>query len=348
MQLGLAQQDDGVVSFDLPIRNSLVFNRFAINPTFTFVRQQNRFINATSKRERTQFNNAPETLLASYSGRFSENIGAGVSAFQQNYGVLTTFGGVLNFAYNVKLEQDSNLTFGLNLGAYTSGINTGNVVSNFDDPSLQNVPSNTVVTVNPGINYGTKFLDFGISFNNIVLYNLETSSMIEDDPRQAIKAHIMHTGYFDGRGFFDNTKFSGALMAEFRPDKTVISGLAMLDVPKGLWFQIGYNNLFGMSGGLGVNVTKNIALEFNIEKALGNQVEFGTSHEISLAYRITNKKKFKYNGDDKVSGLIFDTKKTIKPVKKASEEELAGIRERAKQRRLEREAKLLEEEKTRV
>ena len=96
MQIVNSQADDGVVSFDLPIRNSLIFNRFAINPTFTFVRQQNKFINFTSKRENIQFDNAPETLLGTYSGRFAENIGAGISAFQQNYGVLTTFGGVLN------------------------------------------------------------------------------------------------------------------------------------------------------------------------------------------------------------------------------------------------------------
>lgn len=153
VQLVCSQEDDGVVSFDLPIRNSLVFNRYAINPTFTFVREQNKYISFNNKREWIQFDNAPETFVGSYSGRFSENIGAGIAAFQQNYGVLTTFGGLLNFAYNVKLKQDTNLTFGLNVGAYKSGVNTSNVVTNFDDPSLQNVPENFLLTVNPGINF---------------------------------------------------------------------------------------------------------------------------------------------------------------------------------------------------
>ncbi|MBO6881365.1 PorP/SprF family type IX secretion system membrane protein [Winogradskyella sp.] len=331
MQILFSQQDDGVVSFDLPIRNSLVFNRYAINPTFSFVREQNKYISFNNKREWIQFDNAPETFVGSYSGRFSENIGAGIAAYQQNYGVLTTFGGLLNFAYNVKLNTDSNLTFGLNVGAYKSGINTGNVVTNFDDPSLQNVPENFLLTVNPGINYGTRLLDFGISVNNLVLYNFESSEMIKDDPKQGIQAHVMHTGFFDGQGFFEKAKFSGILMSEFRKDETIISGLASLNVPKGIWFQVGYNSRFGVSGGLGLNVTKNIALEYNIEKAIGEFVDFGPSHEFTLAYRFITKKKYDYSGDEKVSGLF--SKKRNKPIVEASEEELAGIRERAAERR---------------
>ena len=128
VQMVFPQEDDGVVSLDLPIRNSLVFNRYDINPTFSFVREQNKYFNISNKKEWTQFENAPETYIASFSGRFSENVGAGLAVFQQNYGVLTTFGGLLNFAYNVKLNTDSNLTFGLNVGAYKSGINMSNVI----------------------------------------------------------------------------------------------------------------------------------------------------------------------------------------------------------------------------
>jgi type IX secretion system PorP/SprF family membrane protein len=329
-QMVFPQEDDGVVALDLPIRNSLVFNRYAINPTFSFVRQQNKYFNITNKREWIQFENAPETYLASYSGRFTENIGAGLAVFQQNYGVLTTFGGLLNFAYNVRLNQDSNLTFGLNVGAYKSGINTANVITNFDDPSLQNVASNFLLTVNPGINYGTEFLDFGVSVNNLVLYNFESSLLIENNPKQGIQAHVMHTGYFDSRGFFNDTKFTAMLRSEFRTEETIISGLAMLHVPKGLWLQVGYNNVYGVSGGLGLNITKEIALEYNIEKSIGEQVEFGASHEITLAYRFIAKKDYQYNGDVEVSGLF--TKKqnaTIKP----SDEELEGIRARAAERK---------------
>ncbi len=311
-----SQEDDGVVSLALPIRNSLTFNQYVVNPTFSFVRQQNKYFSITNKREWVQFENAPQTYLASYSGRFKENIGIGVGLFQQNYGVLTTFGGLLNFAYNARLDKDSNLTFGLNIGAYKSGINEGKVITNFPDPSLQNIPSNFMLTVNPGINYGTGFMDFGVSVNNLVLYNINSSQLIEENPQQSIQGHVMYTGYMDMSGFFDESKFSGLIKSEFKKDKTVVSAIAMVTVPKGIWAQVGYNNLYGASGGLGLNITKEIAIEYNFEKALGDLTDFGPSHEITIAYRFKNYDNYDYSGEDEVSALISGDRR--KPVSKVA------------------------------
>lgn len=299
-----SQEDDGVVSLVIPSRNSLTFNRFAINPTFSFVREQTKYVSIYNKREWVQFENAPLTYLASYSGRFAENIGAGIGLFQQNYGVLTTFGGILNFAYNARLDRNSNLTFGLNVGAYKSGINTSNIVTNFDDPSLQNVPENILLTINPGINYGTEFLDFGVSVNDLALYNFESSELIQDNPEQSIQAHVMYTGYIDSKGFFDESKFSGLLRSEFQKEETIISAIAMVTVPKGIWAQAGYNTLYGASGGLGLNITNQIAIEYNFETAFGDLQNFGPSHEVTLAYRFKNNNYYNYSREDEVSSIL--------------------------------------------
>jgi len=304
VQFTIAQEEDGVVALTLPVRNSLTFNRFALNPTFSFVREQSKFISLYNKREWVQFEDAPLTYMAGYTGRFGENIGAGVSVFQQNFGVLTTFGGILNFAYNARVSRMNNLTFGLNIGAYSSGINTSSVVTNFSDPSLNNVPSNFILTTSPGINYGTEFFDFGVSVNNLVSYNLQTSEMIEDNPEQGIQAHAMYTGYMQSRGFFDNAKFSALVRSEFRSEETIVSGIAMVTVPKGIWAQVGYNSVFGPSAGLGLNITTQIAIEYNFETTVGDLNNFGPSHDITLAYRFKENKNYYYSGDDEISGLI--------------------------------------------
>ena len=298
------ENDDGVVAFNLPIRNSITFNRFNINPTFSFVREQNKYISISNKREWVQFDDAPTTYLASYSGRFGENIGAGVGVFQQNYGVLTTFGGVLNFAYNIRLARDSNLTFGLNIGAYKSGLNTGSVITNFDDLSIENVPENFLATVNPGINYGTGFFDFGVSLKNIVAYNFQSSNVVEDNPEQGVQGHIMYTGYLTSRGFFDESKFTTLVKSEFKKDETIVSAIVMLTIPKGIWAQAGYNSIYGASAGLGLNISPQIAIEYNFEKAIGDLSLFETSHEISLAYRFKNTENYRYSSGDEVSSLI--------------------------------------------
>ncbi|GGI57472.1 PorP/SprF family type IX secretion system membrane protein [Winogradskyella haliclonae] len=303
-----AQGGDGVVAFELPIRNSLTFNRNIINPTFSFVREQNKFVSAYNKREWVQFNDAPLSYLVSYSGRFTDDIGAGITLFQQNYGVLTTYGGVINFAYNARLERDTNLTFGLNLAAYSSGLNSGNVVTNFPDPSLDNIESNFLVSVNPGINFGTTFLDFGVSVKNLFLYNVQSSELLQDVPNQGIQGHVMYTGYMSSRGFFDDSKFTGLIRSEFREDETIIAANAMLSIPKGFWIQGGYNTMYGASGGIGLNITEEIAIEYNYEMALGDFSDFGPSHEITLAYRFKNERFFDYSSQDEVTALIAPKK----------------------------------------
>jgi len=243
------------------------------------------------------------TYNANKAGRLRENEGIAIGLFQQNYGVFTTFGAVTNFAHNVVLDQDSNLTFGLNLGFYKSGLNSGKVISNYPDPALDNIPSNVLFSANPGINYGTAFLDFGISLNNLFLYNFKTANMVQDDPEKSIQLHAMHTGYLDSYGFFDKSKFSALLKTDFKKEKTVISGLMMFTIPNGVWAQGGYNTLYGISAGLGLNITSSISMEYNYEKATGNLANFGSSHEITLAYKFKSNKY--YQGDEDTEGAII-------------------------------------------
>ena len=316
MTFQVYSQEGGVAALSVPVRNSLKFNRHLINPTFSLVREQYKYISFNNKREMVQFDNAPQTYIFGYSGRFRENIGAGLSLFQQDYGVFTTFGGVANFAYNVVLNRESNLTFGMNLGMYNSGINQGKIITNFPDPSLDNVSSSMVVTLNPGINYGMGFLDFGLSLDNLVSYNFTNSSMLEDNPEQGIQVHAMYTGYFNSRGFFDESKFSGLLRSEFKKDQTIISGLMMVSVPKGIWGQVGYNTLYGVSVGVGLNISSQIAIEYNYEKALGDLSTLGNSHDITLAYRFKKNNRYNYNGDEDEQAFLIQEKKKSRVAKR--------------------------------
>ncbi|MEZ0131200.1 PorP/SprF family type IX secretion system membrane protein, partial [Flavobacterium sp. LBUM151] len=280
--------ENGVVSFSLPIRNSLKFNRYLINPAFSFVREQNAYLSFYNKRQWVQFENAPNSYLFGYSGRFRENEAFAFGLFQQNYGLMTVFGGVANFAHNIVLDKDSNLTFGLNVGAYQSGLDKGKIISDDADLLVGDYPSNTMLTVNPGINYGTAFLDFGLSVNNLILYNFG-SGVVKEDPERAIELHAMYTGYLDTYGFFEGSKFSGIVKTEVKKDKTVISGLAMISIPKGVWAQAGYNTVYGISAGLGLNITPSIAIEYNYERGMGNFTNLGGSHEFAIAYKFKNR-----------------------------------------------------------
>ncbi|WP_348825619.1 PorP/SprF family type IX secretion system membrane protein [Flavobacterium aestuarii] len=313
-----AQQEDGVVSYAIPPGNSLKFNSFVINPAFSFVRQQSAYITLFNKTQWTGFEDAPKTYLLNYSGRFRENEGVALGVFQQTQGVLSTTGLVANFAHNILLQEDSNLTFGINVSAYKSGLNSGKVVVNTPDPSLDNIPSNTLLAVTPGINYGNAFLDFGVAFNNLVTYNFG-SGIMKDDPNKGIAGHVMYTGFIDSYGFFDKSKFSGLIKTEVAKEKTIFSGSAMFTIPQGVWAQAGYNSVLGATAGFGLNLTPKIALEYSYGMGLGDISELGASHIIVLAYKIKSR-NFDY-GDDEEEGALIEPapiqKKVAAPAPKA-------------------------------
>lgn len=326
----LFSQSEVVTSLTLPIRNSLKFNRFIIHPAFSFVREQAPFLTFYNKRQWLSFENAPQTYLVSYSGRFLQNEGVALGLFQQNEGVITTFGAVANFAHNIELQTESNLTFGVNLGFYKSGLNTAKIVTNYPDPLFETIPSSSFIVFNPGINYGTTFLDFGVSLTNFLVYNLRASELVVDHPEKSVSVHLMHTGYIEGNGFFDKSKFSAIVKSDFRKGNTGISGVAMLTIPNGLWTQLGYNTIYGVSGGLGINLSQSIAIEYNYERGLGNFANFGASHEIGFAYKFSNRNS-NYEEDDLGSiippasdrGIVYAQQKTVQKPKETLQQVIA-------------------------
>ena len=109
-----SQEDGGVVAYNLPVRTSLKFNKHLINPTFSFVREQNKYISFTNKREWGQFDNAPETYIFGYAGRFEENIGAGLrSIYLKDKELFLDFRYKRGFGL---LQSIQTNTFSINIG----------------------------------------------------------------------------------------------------------------------------------------------------------------------------------------------------------------------------------------
>ena len=283
IQISFAQSINGVVSFDVPAKSTLKFNKYLINPTFSFVREDIPTISLFNKRQWSGFENAPTTYFLNYSGKFQENNAFSAGAFQQNYGLLTTTGGLINYARNVMFDEESNLTFGLNIAFYKSGINTSKIITNTVDPLLNNFGNNTILAINPGINYGIGFLDFGFSANNLVLYNLANSQNVALDPEKSFQGHIMYTGFIESNGYFDESKFTTLIRAETKKN-TEITANFLFEKPSLGWVQGGYNNVYGISAGLGFNINQNISLGYNFERGLVNISSLGNSHEFVLAY----------------------------------------------------------------
>ena len=278
-------QENAYSSFDISLKNSIKFNKHIINPAFSFAKESAPTLTIVNRRQWVNFDNAPELYFANYLGRLSNRSRFGVGVYQQTAGVLKNFGGLINYSYSVPMGEQSILTFGLNTYFYNSTFDFGKIITVEEEPLLKNQKANSLIALKPGINFGTEFFDFGVSVNNLVLYNLATSEMVKDNQQNSYLGHVMYTGYINGnRGFFDDARFATLFFVEKTKDATAIAANVMLEIPNKGWAQGGYNTLNGFSAGVGVTISEKFSLGYNYDLGIGDVSQLGASHQFLLAY----------------------------------------------------------------
>ncbi|WP_459210238.1 PorP/SprF family type IX secretion system membrane protein [Aquimarina rhabdastrellae] len=278
----------GVLPSDIPTHSLVKYNRFYFNPTFSLVRENKTSINVYNKVQWATFNDNPQTYLINYTSNFDDRMGVSIGLFQQNEGIYRYYGGVGNYAYNVELDRDMNLTFGVNLHFSQSAIksnidsepvtlNNGNVGI---DPVIQNYEGNSVFLLHPGVNFNYDAFDVGIAVNNLVAYNISGSELITD--YIGFRGHVMYTTSIERR----SDKILRAMAyANMIADADLRYGANMiLELPKLGWAQAGYNSFYGVSVGIGGNINPNVSVGYTFETGFGDTSSFGTTHEVGFAY----------------------------------------------------------------
>lgn len=283
-----AQEDVPVASIDIPAQNLLKFNRFLINPTFSTVNEDNSYLNLYHRNQWVSFDDNYQTYLGSYSGRISDRSGIGLSVYHQKFGTISNFGAIANYAYGIRLSENSNLTFGFNLSYYNSGVDKSNInPSQPNDPTIADLENGSLLTFQPGINLSIGSFDVGLYAEDAFDYNFKTSESLTEFEDKTFTAHLMYTNRFEnGAGLLENARFSALTRARRMGDQDInFSGSLILDMPKLGWIQGGYDVFYGIAAGVGFNLTKRLSLGYTIEKGIRDQISnFGVTHEINFAY----------------------------------------------------------------
>ncbi|WP_103069070.1 PorP/SprF family type IX secretion system membrane protein [Aquimarina sediminis] len=290
----------GILPTDIPTHNLVKYNRFYFNPTFSLVRENKKSINVYNKTQWASFNDNPQTFLINYTANFDERIGVSIGLHQQNEGIYRYFGGIANFAYNVEIDRDMNLTFGMNLGFSQSGIKsnidsaTSIILNNgveVSDPIILNYENSSVFQITPGVNFNYNEFDVGVSVSNLVAYNLTSSELLTDN--MAFTGHVMYTRSLTRRS---DKIIRGIGYANMLPDTGTetsslrYGGNVIVELPALGWAQAGYNSFYGVSLGIGGNITSNVSVGYTYETGFGDTSNFGATHEVGLAYNFETEK----------------------------------------------------------
>lgn len=286
-----AQEDPPFLSYEAPSQNSVKFNRFLINPTFSTVREDKSYINLFHRNQSLSFDDNNQAYYLSYSGRVGDRTGLGLSLYTQREGIFSNAGLLANYAYGIKLSDKSNFTFGVNFSYYTSGFDEARAsILDQEDFLLNSLEDSSLVSFQPGFNISYGNFDFGLFANNLIDFNLKTSASNTLFNEKTYSGHLQYTHQFkNGQGIFENARLMPLARArKVGQEDYILGGNLILDLPKFGWLQASYDDFYGAAAGVGFNLSKNISLGYTIEKGLSEEVQnFGATHEISLAYSLT-------------------------------------------------------------
>ena len=295
-------------------RNFMKFNRFLTVPTFSALRQNKTSISAIVRNSNVSFEDNPRLYIGTYSGKMRENVGAGLAVYQQEVGVFKDFGALANYAQRLQLNENMDLTFGFNFLYSRRSANALKVNSTVPDPQVANFQDIPIVMFQPAVTLSFGKFDVGLFFENLVDFNLKSSKMATSFGEKTFSAHAMYSHEFTyASGIFEGADLRTLIMAR-KPGTDVFSagGNVILDLPKAGWVKAGYDKTYGISAGLGVNISDELAIGFSYEKS-----KFAATNEIGLIYNF-GKKSYVRERPTRRRGNIKVTLPSRAPKKKAA------------------------------
>ncbi|WP_047244886.1 PorP/SprF family type IX secretion system membrane protein [Maribacter thermophilus] len=340
----LGQETSSDLSSSSTYHNQLFFNRFLINPTFSLVRENKSYLNILHRNQYATFDDNSQNYFLGFSNKLSERTAVGIGVYSQWSGVIQEFGFNANYATAVKLGDKSKLTFGTNVTYFNQGLDKNRVIITETDPEVADARKESKIAVQPGINLSIGKFDFGLYAEDLLRYNQTTNEFLTNLSTKSVKASVQYTHTFNtSRGLFENARLMPLAQIGQNEDGSIYYlGSILLDLPNYGWLQGTIDQEYGISAGIGFNLSKKMSLGYLMEKNLSqDEANLGWNHELSLAYT------FKDDQDDFGNGYVdSSTDAKIDRIVRNYEEQIADlISERDKAKRKERKEEKNKEEK---
>ena len=289
----------------IPLYSNYFFTPYIYNPAQSGTSGSTE-LSAIYRRQWQGVQGAPQTAALALNGNIgSDKIGYSVYGFNDEAGVLQTYGFYGAYAYHVQLSENNFLSFGLAGGFMNSGLNNAAInASSAADPILSgDFTGRGLFDINTGINLRLGKFQIGAAVPQLL-----------GSPVRFVNQPELEAQYNTIRHFMFNTQYD----FEITPDRVVLSPMVMVraaeNVPimvdagamlnlKNLFF-VGamYRSNYAVTGNIGYHLndrlTVGYAYDFSINQYSAN---LGTSQEIMLTWR--------FGGDSRVERLESEVKR---------------------------------------
>ncbi|MFS4467838.1 PorP/SprF family type IX secretion system membrane protein [Maribacter sp. 2210JD10-5] len=279
--------------------NQLFFNRYLINPTFSLVRENKSYLNILHRNQYATFDDNSQNYFLGFSNKLNDRTAVGIGVYSQWSGVVQEFGFNANYATAVKLGEKSALTFGTNVTYFNQGLDKNRVVTSENDEVIAEARKESKIAVQPAVNLTVGSFDFGLYAQDLLRYNQTTNEFLTNLNMNSVKASVQYTHNFENsRGLFENARLMPLAQVGQNIDGSIsYLGSLLLDLPRYGWLQTTVDDEYGVSAGVGFNLSERMSIGYLMEKDIAKEnANLGWNHEISLAY------KFK---EDDISGTIM-------------------------------------------
>ncbi len=290
-QMIYGQEASPSVSSNSTYHNQVFFNRFLINPTFSLVRENKSYVNILHRNQYATFEDNSQNYFLGFSNKLNDHTALGISVYSQWSGVVQEFGFNANYATSVRLGAKSKLTFGTNVTYFNEGLDKNRVVATEEDTRISEAGKESKLAIQPGVALSIGKFDFGLYATDLFKYNQTTNTFLTSLNDKSIKASLQYThSFMANRGLFANARFMPLVQVGKNLDGSLAYlGSLLLDLPKYGWLQTTLDDNYGLSMGLGFNLSKTMSLGYLLEKdVLQDKADLGWNHEVSLAYTFKN------------------------------------------------------------
>jgi len=277
-----------------PFSSQYYTNQFVTNPALTGLKgYTNVFL--THRTQWVGIEGAPQTTYVTLDGAAMQNkVGLGLVLFSDNTGILSRTGVNANYAYNLNINSDNSLRFGLSLGVLNNSIDyTKALVLDNTDPLLtSSEQTRTTVNADFGLLYNWKKLEVGFAVPQLIGNQINYQNNLNLTGAYSLARHyygsLKYT--FDVSSSNGITAFPLLMVRSVRGAPLQYDINAVVDWAKYGWFGVTYHSDYAIAISGGVRFKGlNIGYAHNVGTTEIKSYT-GRTSEFLLGYNFENKK----------------------------------------------------------